>query len=293
MNRNSFIAGTTAAALAPLAPHVGHAAELNDALLHSIARIPGTVGVYARTMAPGPAVFAYNAHESFPAASTIKMLIMLTAFRAEDRTPGAMQRTVRIHGSDLVGGSPFLAMARRRTFTVGQLIGPMIQLSDNSASNALITHFGFEAINANAHRAGLLRTHLKRHFLDYSAIVLHHENVTTAADMAMLLYQLERGSRESLDTVASATACRRMIKIMLGQTDRDKIPAGLPRGVPVANKTGEIDGVRNDVAIVDPLGDSPFVLTVLTKNLSDYSRALAGINRISGAVYARVANTNA
>ena len=290
MNRHVFIAGTAAAAFAPLGTR---AADLQDALQRSIAHIPGNVGVYARTMAPGPAVFSYNAHESFPAASTIKMLILLTAFRAEDRAPGSMQRNVIIHGSDLVGGSPFLASARPGSaFTVSQLIVPMIQLSDNSASNALISHFGFAAINASAHRAGLLRTHLKRHFLDYSAIVHHHENVTTPADMAMLLYQLERGSRESLDTVASATACRRMIHIMLGQTDRDKIPAGLPRGVPVANKTGEVDGVRNDVAIVDPLGDSPFVLTVLTKNLSDYSRAVAGIGRISGAVYARIANTN-
>jgi beta-lactamase class A len=59
---------------------------------------------------------------------------------------------------------------------------------------------------------------------------------------------------------------------------------GLPKGTPVANKTGEIDGVRNDVAIVDPFGDEPYVLTVLTKNLQDYGDGLTAIRRIARAV---------
>jgi beta-lactamase class A len=278
---------------ATLAPRGARADEFDDALQSSISRIPGTVGVYARTMAPGPPLFAYNAEEVFPAASTIKMLIMLTAFIREERSPGTMQERVLIHRSDLVGGSPFLASAGGgEHYTVAQLIAPMIQLSDNSASNALISHFGFDAINASAARAGLAHTRLKRHFLDYSAIVHHHENVTSAGDMGKLLFQLERGSRESLTTVASPASCRRMIRIMLGQTDRDKIPAGLPRGVPVANKTGEVDGVRNDVAIVDPFGDSPFVLAVYTKNVADYADTIRGINHISSAVYRKLANSN-
>lgn len=278
---------------ATLAPHPAQADRLDDTLQFSISQIPGTVGVFARTMAPGPPLFAYNAEESFPAASTIKMLIMLTAFVAEEHSPGTLQERVLIHRSDLVGGSPFLAGAGGgERYTVAQLLLPMIQLSDNSASNALISHFGFDRINAVAQRAGLKQTHLKRHFLDYSAIVKHHENVTTAGDMGKLLFDLERGSREELTTVAKPQSCRRMIRIMLGQTDRDKIPAGLPRGVPVANKTGEVDGVRNDVAIVDPFGDSPFVLTVYTKNLGNYAGAIRGINHISNAVYRKIANTN-
>lgn len=290
IDRRIFLLSALSAALAPRG---ARADQLDDTLQFLISRIPGTVGVYARTMAPGPPLFAYNADEVFPAASTIKMLIMLTAFVREERSPGALQARVLIHRSDLVGGSPFLASASGgEHYTVAQLIPPMIQLSDNSASNALISHFGFDAINATATRANLTRTHLKRHFLDYSAIVHHEENVTSASDMGKLLFQLERGSRESLRTVASPESCRRMIRIMLGQTDRDKIPAGLPRGVPVANKTGEIDGVRNDVAIVDPFGDSPFILTVYTKNLTDYADAIRGINDISGELYRKLAHSN-
>lgn len=135
-------------------------------------------------------------------------------------------------------------------------------------------------------------THLKRHFMDFAAIGVHMDNRTTPADMAQLCYQIERGAREGIPTVASPEACRRMIHIMMGQTDRNKIPAGLPAGVAVANKTGEISGARNDVAIVDPFGDSPYVLAVFTDRLDDYSGAISGIARVSKIVYERIAGTN-
>ena len=102
--------------------------------------------------------------------------------------------------------------------------------------------------------------------------------------MGSLLYQIERGALEGVPTVASPASCRKMIDIMLHQEDRDKIVRGLPRGVPVANKTGEIDGVRNDVAIVDPYGEAPYVLAVLTKDLNDFSNGVIAIRRIAKAV---------
>ena len=285
MNRAAFLFGATVMCVAPPLRLKAQTLDLSDA----ISSLPGTAGIFARTMSSEPPFASYNAEVAFPAASVIKLLIMLTAFRAGDRKADALHKTVTLRRSDMVGGSPFLAAARPgERFTAMQLVIPMIRLSDNSAANSLISHFGFELINDAARVAGLKRTHLRRHFLDYSAIVHHHENITTPGDMGALLYQIERGAREGLDTVASSHACRQMIDIMLGQTDRDKIPAGIPAGVPIANKTGEVDGVRNDVAIVDPFGDSPFVLCVLTKNVTDYGGALHAIGAISNAVYWRV-----
>jgi beta-lactamase class A len=161
----------------------------------------------------------------------------------------------------------------------------MITVSDNTAANTLITEFGFDLINQTAHRVGLQRTQLRRHFLDTFAIVRHIQNLTTARDMGMLLYQIERGAREGLTTVASPVSCRRMIDILLQQEDREKIAQGLPPGVPLANKTGEITGVRNDVGIVDPYGDTPYVLAILTKDLDDYSDGVGAIVSITRDVH--------
>lgn len=287
--RKTFVASMLAAALWPK----GASAQTFDDLLQAaIGRIPATVGVYARTMAPGAPLASYNADVSFPSASTIKLLIMLTAFRLAERDPSVMHKVITFDSGDYIGGSDFMAHASNgERFTVHELIVPMIQVSDNTAANMLMTHFGFDAINATARHAGMKHTALRRHFLDTAAVLKHHDNRTTPQDMAQLLFQMERGAREAIKTCASPESCRAMIDIMLGQTDRDKIPAGVPHGVAVANKTGELTGTRADVAIVDPFGNSPYVIAVYTMKLNDWSGGAYGIANISRLVYHQVAGT--
>jgi beta-lactamase class A len=245
----------------------------------------GTLALYVRTM-DGDVRYTIDPDERFPSASTIKLPIMLTVYRAYESRSASPETRVRVNEWDLVGGSPFLEYALPgSTYPMGVLVQHMIRQSDNACSNALISHFGFDRINATAHDAGMTRSQLKRHFLDFTAIVHHSDNLTTARDLGTVLYQIERGAREAIPTVAKPESCRAMIGILLGQEDRDKIPAGIPRGVPIANKTGEISGVRNDAAIVNPYGDLPYVIVVLTKNLDDEGSGIVAISRISQRVW--------
>lgn len=281
MKRIGFLGGAAALAV----PRIAVAASLEAQVRHAAARSTGMVGVFARTMAPGPPRIAYNADVVFPSASTIKLLILVTLYAAADGDPSILTRRIAPRGSDYVGGSALFDPAPRGArYGVATIARAMIVQSDNTAANALISFLGFDAVNATARRAGLEHTQLRRHFLDYAAILRHSNNLTTARDMGMLLYSIERGWREALQTVASPVACRHMIDILLRQEDREKIAAGLPRGIPLANKTGEITGVRNDVGIIDPYGDSPYVLAVLTKELADYSLGVRAIRRIARAV---------
>jgi beta-lactamase class A len=250
-------------------------------------RFPGAIGVCARTLAPGDPLVAYRAHESFPTASTIKLLIMTTAYVMEEQYPGALDARIRFDRSELIAGSDFMTNAADgQTFTVRRLIVPMIQVSDNTAANMLIGHFGVATINGVGQQAGLLQTHLQRKFLDWYAIVKHEDNVSTPADMVHLLYLIESGAHEGTRTIVSAPYCRTMIGIMLGQTDRDAIPAALPPGTQVANKTGEIEGTRNDVAVIGPFGDSPLILAIMTKDAYDYTASYAAIHAITHMIYA-------
>jgi beta-lactamase class A len=243
--------------------------------------------VCARTLAPGDALVAYRAYESFPTASIIKLLIMLTAYATDEDSPGALDARIRFDRGELIAGSDFMTdAADGQTFTVRELIVPMIQVSDNTAANMLIEHFGVRAINDVGQQAGLLQTHLQRKFLDWYAVVKHEDNVSTPADMVHLLYVIESGAHEGTRTIVSAPHCRRMIEIMLGQTDRDAIPAALPAGTQVANKTGEIEGTRNDVAVVQPFGDAPLLLAIMTKDAYDYAASYAAIHAITRMVYA-------
>ena len=104
--------------------------------------------MYARTLAEGPPLAAYNASERFPTASIIKVLIMTTAYALDEAQPGVLNETSFFHSDDLIGGSDFMAHARNgQRFTVRELIVPMITVSDNTAANLLIGHFGVATIN--------------------------------------------------------------------------------------------------------------------------------------------------
>ncbi len=148
----------------------------------------------------------------------------------------------------------------------------MIHVSDNAASNTLITAFGMDTINATMQLAGMTGSRLGRHFADVVPAWHVSENVITPADTAGLLYAIERGAREAIPTIASPQSCRAMIEVLFGNDDGSKIVRGLPPGTPCAHKTGEIDGVRNDAGIVDPFGDTPYVLVVLTKRAAQPER---------------------
>jgi beta-lactamase class A len=261
--------------------------------VRAIARdMPGRIGVYARTMASGPPIVAYDAYEQFPTASTIKVLIMTTAYATAEVKPGTLSAEITFHSSDLIGGSDFMDQAENgQRFTVRELIVPMIQLSDNTAANLLMSYLGIAQINSIGRRAGMERTHLARKFMDFAAIAHHNDNISTPADMAQLLYLIERGAREGVATIVSAQHCRSMVAVMLGQTDRDGIPAALPARTSVANKTGELDGTRNDVAIVDPYGDSPFILTIMTADAYDLSADYAAIHAVTRATYGVAAHS--
>ena len=286
MRRAAFLASAGAFAGASLVRATAFAKTLNAHMSRIARNLEGEIGIYARTLANTAPLATYNASMRFPTASIIKVLIMTTAYVLEEHRPGVLQQRIVYRSSNLIGGSDFLSSAAEgSTYTVHQLIVPMITVSDNTAANMLMTHLGMSEINAVARRAGMTHTRLARHFMDYSAIAHHNDNVSTPGDMGRLLYLITRGSHEGIPTIVSPEHCRAMLDIMLRQTDRDGIPAAVPHGVAVANKTGELDGTRNDIAVIDPFGQSPIIVAIMTKNLQNYYDAYNAIHAMTRSVY--------
>jgi beta-lactamase class A len=113
-------------------------------------------------------------------------------------------------------------------------------------------------------------------------------NTTTAGALTRVMEAIARCERgEVPDALAplSADDCTAMTAILRDQAFTEQIPAGLPPGTAVANKTGWITQIAHDAAIVYPAERAPYVLVVMTRGFEDRAVAAAAIARISAAVW--------
>jgi beta-lactamase class A len=80
-------------------------------------------------------------------------------------------------------------------------------------------------------------------------------------------------------------SCEMMIEILAGQNYNDGLPAGLPRGMRVAHKTGSITRINHDAGIVYVPGRKPYIIVVMVRGLEQEPRSSQLIADISRTVY--------
>ena len=263
------------------------------------ARIAATpdavVGVAFRDLASGAELFL-NADESFHAASTMKVPVLIEAFRQIDAGRLRLDQGILLVNQfgSIVDGSPYsldpaddsdstLYLRLGHRVSIRELVDRMITRSSNLATNAVIAVIGAERANATAHALGARRMNVLRGVEDTKAFEAGRNNTTSARDLAALLAALERGD------AASPASTDSMRSILLRQEFNDRIPAGLPPGTRVAHKTGEITAVAHDAAIVYPSGRrAPYVLVILTRGIRDAKVSAALAADISRIVYEHV-----
>lgn len=227
---------------------------------------PGTLAVFAQRLRdPRPFALLRPALR-LPAASVIKLVILVGIVREIDNGRLRWSDALRIGAREIVGASErFGKAAPGSRASVEQLAEAMVAQSDNTAANVLADHLSFARVNNVARSLGLARTRLRRHFMDLAARARGIDNTTSAGDMGALLLGVARGARGFSSHVASRTGCREIVTMMERQEDRDTIPAGIRRRVRIANKTGVLADVRDDVAIVDPYGSDGYVVALLSQ----------------------------
>src|SRR5205085_10168988 len=133
----------------------------------------------------------------------------------------------------------------------------MVTLSSNLATNLLIQRVTAPRVTALMRRLGAADMHVLRGVEDNKAYERGLNNTTTAEALAVLMRKLAQ--RKAVSPADSDA----MIHILEGQKHRSGIPAGLPPGARVANKTGSFSGTEHDAAIVYPPDRKPYVLVVL------------------------------
>jgi beta-lactamase class A len=146
----------------------------------------------------------------------------------------------------------------------------------------LIDKIGASTVTDLMRRLGALDLHVLRGVEDDKAFKAGLNNLVTAKDLALALRALLPGAPDPLFSAASRA---KMIEILEAQEFNEKIPAGLPKGTPVAHKTGDITGIHHDAAIVFPPGKAPYILVVLTGGFQDEKAADRFIAEISQIVW--------
>ena len=160
------------------------------------------------------------------------------------------------------------------------LIERMITRSSNLATNLLIADADAERVTATLRGLGADSIEVLRGVEDIPAFEAGLSNTTTARDMGVVMRALAEGG------IASADSRAEMLRVLERQEFRSKIPAGVPEGVRVANKTGGITGIHHDAAVVFPDDDVPYVLVVLIRGYPGaYDEADALASAISAAVW--------
>jgi len=242
----------------------------------------GNIAVLAQRSRERVPFFAYRERTIVPAASTIKLLILLTLFAQADADASLPRRKITMRAEDIVGGSESYGGATPGGhYAVDDLARAMIEQSDNTASNALIDALGFERINQTANTLGLHGTRLGRFFSSTpqpSRIGLNH---TCAGDLAAMALDITRGARDGGSALVSQAGCRRMLAFLSDQEDHTKMWEGLPPHTRLANKTGEVSHVRNDVGIVNPGEADEYVLAVMAYDLDADGRGDEAVARIA------------
>lgn len=165
---------------------------------------------------------------------------------------------------------------------IDDLIESMITVSDNEATDLLVSMLGQgdsaagrEKVNEFCKDNGCTNTVMGRMMGEDN---IYSDNYTTTEDCAKILQKMYDGEFEY---------SKEMLHHLGNQTRKNKIPAGVPDNVLVANKTGELDDVQNDCAIV--YTKYPYIICVMFDGVMDYQLPIDAVVDISSAAYDYIA----
>lgn len=269
--------------------------RLRARLQELVNAFPGTMGVAVRDIATGQQI-SINGDRQFSMASAYKIPILVEVFRQAEAGKFSLEDRVELTADDRTLGSGVLTlMATGLKPTIRDLALLMMILSDNQATDILLTKVGAENVTATMRKLGLNNIRVDRTTFelirDYLALMdesaasktkqqlMNRPQLNTSSpervakadaefarimkdvaspdDMAKLLDLIVKGK------AASEDSCRQMMTIMNRQQFNHRLPRYLPEGTGFAHKTGTIGSTTNDAGVMFIRGN-PIALVVFT-----------------------------
>ena len=240
--------------------------------------LDGVLGVAILDLSSGQK-FLLHSDDVFPQASSIKVAVLAELYRQSQAGKLKLTDLYTVQATDLVPDSTIMGGLTPGVtrITLRDLATMMIAVSDNSATNVLIDRVGMENVNALMDSLGLTHTRLRRKMMDLKTASEGRENISTPAEMMTLLEDLYRGKVLNKEMTSD-------FFVMLSTPKNSFIPRDLPEGLKIANKPGELEGVRNDSGVVF-VENRPYVICVMTTYLHRERDGEEAIAKISAAAY--------
>lgn len=247
-----------------------------ETICQSFADRPGEISVIVRSKSD-PALFvAINANTPFPSASLVKVAIACTAFDAPDLD---LTKTVPVDTLDETFYCSILqAFEPGDELTLKSLIGLMLIVSDNPATSAILDVVGMDRVNQWLQTHGLTGTNISVGFDDASLGAPLRANLTTAEDCCNLLHKV--------DTMEQFAVLKHILRNNLRN---ERIPKLLPDEAKIAHKTGTLNGLMHDIALIESPA-AAYYLIILADNLPDGHDFANDIARFSSEVYDLMVN---
>ncbi len=238
-----------------------------DQLLEITKNFSGTIGFEAVRLKDGLRL-AHNATETFPAASVIKLHLLIAALQQVQNGRLELGQRIALPAEEIVAGSGLLQKLEVGVLlTLQDYLTLMIIVSDNTATNMVIDILGGrETINAQLEAWQLGSTRIvgklmlppERKNAEQIAGKLHQ---IQPLEVVALLEKLHRGLLLNPDLTTLA------LEILKKQEYTEMIGRLLPEGTITATKSGQIMGVRNDVGFV--FAPRAYAVAICSKNCAD------------------------
>jgi beta-lactamase class A len=254
--------------------------KLSDRVAEIVERFDGVMGVAIADLTDDRAILK-NADRVFPTASSIKIAILLELYHQDQEARTGVAGNAKLDDvytfdpKDLVEDSQIMAglTPGATRVTNRDLAQFMIAVSDNAAANILIDRVGRENVNAMLRSLGLVKTTLRRKMMDVAAARRGEENISTPQEIVRLLEAIYRGKALNKELTAAFIQ-------QLSTLKESYIPRELPAGIQIANKPGNLEGVRTDSGILF-VRNRPFAMSVMTAYDRDERAAEHAISEIA------------
>jgi beta-lactamase class A len=224
-----------------------------------------------------------NGEKSFPAASTIKLPILMALFQAVDAGTVKLDDVLTVRRDLITGGSGELQNRPGAKLTVLQTATKMIAISDNTGTNMIIDRLGGKKVlNSKFLSWGLRKTTIRNLLGDFKGT-----NTTSPTDLVRLSASIAKHQ------LISESSRSKVLDILNQTENRKLLPAGLGKGAAIAHKTGTLGRLIGDAGIIEMPNGKLYLAGIFVKRSFNDLRARDFVQQVSKLTYDYINNRQA